>query len=220
MKRLLDILVSLIAITLLSPVLIVIMIVLRVTGEGEVFFFQERMGYRNRPFHITKFATMLKSAAVTKRGDFTVKNDPRVLPFGRFLRKSKINELLQFWDVFRGKMSLVGPRPQILRIHALYPERFSTVLERVRPGITGVGSIVFRDEERILTEAADRDHCYTHEIIPYKADLECWYADNQSMMLDIALLCLTAWYILVPDSRAIFRIIPEDLHKAVHSFGR
>lgn len=219
-KRGIDIIVSLAMLAVLSPFLIAIIIILRFTGEGEVFFLQQRMGYGNRPFHITKFVTMLKSAAVMKQGDFTLQNDPRVLPIGRFLRRSKVNELLQFWDVLRGKMSLVGPRPQVLRIHALYPARFNTVLELVRPGITGIGSIIFRDEEGILTRARDREHCYTQEIIPYKADLELWYVGNRSIALDMQLMLLTVWHIIVPDSRLIFGILPPELHRDVQSFGK
>lgn len=219
MKRLSDILLSSIGLILLSPILIVIIAILGFTGEGEIFFLQQRIGYRCRPFHITKFATMLKSAAHMKQGDFTIQNDPRVLPIGRFLRKSKINELLQLWDVVRGEMSLVGPRPQMLRVHALYPEGYASVLQRVRPGITGVGSIVFRDEERILTRAPDREYCYARRIVPYKAELEQWYADNRSMALDLALIAITIWCVIIPDSDIIFKLLPERLRRDVHAFS-
>lgn len=218
LKRSFDIAASLIGLTLLAPVLLPVMLLLRLTGEGEVFFFQQRMGYRNRPFLITKFATMLKSAAVMKQGDYTVENDPRVLPVGKFLRKSKVNELLQLWDVLRGQMSLVGPRPQVLRIHALYPPEFAPVLERFRPGITGLGSLVFRDEERILTRAADRDYCYTRQIIPHKVKLELWYADHQSVGLDMLIIFLTVWYVIRPNGTALRRILPADLWRDASHF--
>jgi lipopolysaccharide/colanic/teichoic acid biosynthesis glycosyltransferase len=156
LKRLLDMIVSASALLLLSPILLIICLILRFSGEGEVFFGQERIGYKGKPFRITKFATMVKSAAVIAQGDYTVQNDPRVLPVGRFLRKSKINELMQLWDVLRGEMSLVGPRPQIPTTQAYYPPFYQDVLVHVRPGITGVGSLAFRDEEAILTPLQSR----------------------------------------------------------------
>ena len=217
-KRLFDIISSAIGLLILSPILIVCMIILRFSGEGEVFFLQKRLGYKNEHFHITKFATMLKSAAVMKDGDYTVQNDPRVLPVGKFLRKSKINELMQLWDVFRGKMSLVGPRPQIQRVMDMYPPEFDVVLEKVRPGITGVGSIVFRDEERLLTEAIDRDRCFKTEIVPYKAQLEMWYAENASLWLDLKLIFITAWAIINPNSQGVMPLLPPELRKDVNTF--
>lgn len=217
-KRLFDMVSSACGLIILSPVLIVCMIILKFSGEGEIFFLQERMGYKNEPFNITKFATMLKSAAVMKDGDYTVQNDPRVLPVGKFLRKSKLNELMQLWDVFRGKMSLVGPRPQILRVHNMYPPEFDAVLDKVRPGVTGVGSIVFRDEERLLTEAVDRDHCFKTEIVPYKAELEMWYAEHASLWLDIKLIFLTAWAIINPNSQGVMGMLPPELRRDVNTF--
>jgi lipopolysaccharide/colanic/teichoic acid biosynthesis glycosyltransferase len=218
MKRALDILLSGLGLFVLSPLLLLVMAILRLTGEGEVFFLQERMGYGNKPFKITKFATMLKSAGRMGSGDYTVENDPRVLPVGRVLRKTKINELPQLWDVFRGKMSLVGPRPQMLRIHALYGPEFDTVLARVRPGITGIGSIVFRDEERILTHAADRDYCYKHQIVPYKAELERWYAEHRTFWLDLWLMFLTIWHVARPQSRLAHKLLPVDLIRSPAAF--
>ncbi|ARR54162.1 lipid carrier--UDP-N-acetylgalactosaminyltransferase [Rhizorhabdus wittichii DC-6] len=218
LKRLLDMIVSASALLLLSPILLIICLILRFSGEGEVFFGQERIGYKGKPFRITKFATMVKSAAVIAQGDYTVQNDPRVLPVGRFLRKSKINELMQLWDVLRGEMSLVGPRPQIPTTQAYYPPFYQDVLVHVRPGITGVGSLAFRDEEAILTRAVDRDYCYMRQIIPYKAELENWYAANRSLLIDVALIGLTAWYVVSPRSTALLRLLPGSLHRDISSF--
>lgn len=217
-KRLFDMVSSACGLIILAPILIMCMIILRFSGEGEIFFLQKRMGYKNKPFNITKFATMLKSAAVMKDGDYTVQNDPRVLPIGKFLRKSKLNELMQLWDVFRGKMSLVGPRPQILRVHDMYPPEYDVVLEKVRPGVTGVGSIVFRDEERLLTEAVDRDRCFKTEIVPYKAKLEIWYAENASFWIDIKLIFLTAWAIINPKGQGVMGLLPPELRRDVNLF--
>lgn len=217
-KRLFDIIVSGMGLFILSPLFVFIILILRFSGEGEVFFFQERMGYKNRPFDITKFATMLKTAAIIQRGDFTIQNDPRVLPIGRILRKFKINELIQLWDVFRGKMSLVGPRPQIISVHNLYPSEYAVVLDNVKPGVTGIGSLVFRDEERVLTNAKDRDFCYYNQIIPYKSKLELWYASNRSFAIDIKIILLTAWCVFFPESKIIWKIIPQNLHKDIYKF--
>lgn len=218
-KRAMDLTFSALMLIALSPVLIITMILLRFTGEGEIFFLQERIGYRGKKFNITKFATMLKSAAFMKAGDYTIQNDPRVLRVGRILRKYKLNELLQLWDVLRGEMSFVGPRPQIPRIYNNYPPSYKSVIDRVRPGITGVGSLVFRDEERILSESNDRDFCYKKLIIPYKSELEQWYADNNNVILDISLILLTIWYVIFPRSKALWKIVPKNLYRDVSKFS-
>lgn len=134
------------------------------------------------------------------------------------MRKTKLNELPQLWDVFRGRMSLVGPRPQMLRINALYPPSYSDVLNRVRPGITGIGSIVFRDEEKILTHAVDRDYCYTKQIVPFKAELEEWYSENRSVWLDLKIIFLTLWYVVHPRSTLIDGILPPHLVRPAQLF--
>jgi len=218
-KRLFDIIASALGLIFLSPILLITMVVLRFSGEGEIFFFQKRMGFKNKPFHITKFATMLKSAANMKAGDYTTRGDPRILPVGKFLRKTKINEIIQLWDVLRGQMSLVGPRPQVVRVHEQhYPEDYHRVFQNFRPGITGIGSIVYRDEESILTDAVDKEKCYTEEIIPHKALLEMWYTDNASIILDIKLIFLTLWYVVQPQSNLVNKIIPESLQKDITQF--
>lgn len=218
LKRLFDILVSAVALAIFGLPLAIVCALLRVTGEGQVFFHQKRMGYKNEPFYMTKFATMLKSAATMGSGDYTTENDPRVLPVGRILRKAKINELPQLWDVLRGKMSIVGPRPQLLHTHALYPQSYYRVFDNVRPGITGLGSLVFRDEEKILTDAVDRDYCYKHQIVPYKAELEQWYVDNQTFLLDLRIIFHTIWHVVNPDSLLATKIVPPRLIRSLDTF--
>lgn len=218
MKRAFDVLFSLLILVAVSPLLFGIMLVLKFSGEGEVFFRQVRVGYKNKPFEITKFATMLKIAANTQRGDFTVQNDPRVLPIGRILRKFKINEVLQFWDVLRGQMSVVGPRPQIARVHELYPPEYAMVLNVVKPGITGIGSLVFRDEEEIITNAINRDFCFYNQILPYKCQLEVWYANNRSLCLDLKIVIITAWCIFFPKSEKIWHLIPTQMRLDINKF--
>lgn len=215
-KRLFDVIFSGIGLILLAPILIPIIIILRFTGEGEVFFLQERIGKNNTPFFITKFATMLKDSP--NLGEYTVHNDPRVLPIGKFLRKSKINELPQLWDIFRGEMSFVGPRPQMTKIHTSYPDDFDIVLKKLKPGVTGIGSIIFRDEETILTNAIDKDYCYKQQIIPYKTDLELWYLENQSFSLDIILIFMTVSVIIFPKSKLLETLYPTIPSKNLDDF--
>ena len=150
MKRLLDIFFSGIAILVLSPILALIACVLRITGEGEVFYKQTRVGKNGNTFGLIKFATMLKNSSNIGSGEITIKNDPRVLPLGKFLRKSKINELPQLWNIFIGDMSIVGPRPMVPNTFTKSPTEAQKVLNTVQPGLTGIGSIICRDEERLL----------------------------------------------------------------------
>ncbi|MEZ4892332.1 MAG: sugar transferase [Saprospiraceae bacterium] len=151
MKRLIDIIVAIIALLILMPVFIPIMILLRFSAEGEVFYGQERIGYKNRKFRIWKFATMLKNSPNMGTGSLTVRNDPRVTTIGRFLRRSKLNELPQLINLLTGDMTLVGPRPQMKVDFEAYSAEVQAHIYDARPGITGIGSIVFRDEEKLLS---------------------------------------------------------------------
>jgi len=218
-KRIFDIIFSAIALLILIPLFIPIMIILKFSGEGEIFYRQKRIGIGCKPFYITKFATMLKDSPNIGTGEITLKNDPRVLPIGAFLRKTKINELPQFWDVFIGTMSFVGPRPQTPKTVDMFPEKYKDVLKQIKPGITGVGSIIFRDEETILSSAKDYDACFRNEVIPYKADLEVWYNENRTFLMDIILCFITAWVILKPKSQTLFKIYPSIPKQNTEFFG-
>ena len=205
LKRTFDILTSGIAILILSPFLIPIIIGLKLTGEGYVFYKQERVGYKNRPFLIWKFATMLKNSSKMPGGIMTTKKDPRITPMGGFLRKSKINELPQLFNIFFGQMSVVGPRPVMKISFEAYPSKIQEVIYNVKPGLTGIGSIIFRDEEELITEVknngGDLWDFYKGKIYPYKGELEMWYQDHNSFFLDLQLIFLTAWVIMIPDSK-------------------
>jgi lipopolysaccharide/colanic/teichoic acid biosynthesis glycosyltransferase len=204
LKRTFDILSSGIAILILSPFLIPIIIGLKLTGEGYVFYKQERVGYKNKPFLILKFATMLKNSSKMPGGIMTTKKDPRITPMGGFLRKSKINELPQLFNIFFGQMSVVGPRPVMKVSFEAYPKEIQKVIYNVKPGLTGIGSIIFRDEEKLITDVknngGDLWEFYKGKIYPFKGRLEIWYQNNKSFSLDIKLIFLTAWVILVPTS--------------------
>lgn len=208
MKRLLDILLSSVGLLLLLPFGLIIAVILKFTGEGEIFFRQPRVGRDGQMFDLLKFATMLKDSPNIGTGVLTVKNDPRILPFGRFLRKTKLNEVPQLWNVLKGDMSIVGPRPQAQRHFNSFPEHVKKEIVKVNPGLSGIGSIVFRDEENIMDKSPKpHDACYEEDIAPYKGELELWYIKNQSFWLDMKLIFLTAWKVLFPQSNLHNRVL-------------
>ena len=201
-KRLLDILISLFALTLLLPLFIPIIIILRLTAEGEVFYFQERIGLKNSRFQIWKFATMLKNSMNMGTGSITLQNDFRVTPVGKFLRKTKINELPQIINILKGDISIVGPRPLVIKTFTAYSDEIQSKIYNVKPGLTGIGSIVFRDEESLISSVKDEDphDFYKRVIAPYKGELEMWYQEHRSFLLDLKLIFMTAWVIIFSSS--------------------
>lgn len=208
-KRFFDILFSLIALLMLLPLFIPIILLLLVTGEHEVFYRQDRVGYKNRIFGIWKFATMLKNSPNMGSRDLTMRNDPRVTPIGRFLRKSKINELPQLLNIVLGDMSFVGPRPLMKSGFDRYSEEMKASVYNVKPGLTGIGSIVFRDEELIITQSKlSPDETYRHIILPHKGALEIWYQRHRSFYTDLMLLFLTGWYVIFPQSGLVYKVFP------------
>tara|TARA_Y200000002_G_scaffold366537_1_gene357584 strand:- start:891 stop:1556 length:666 start_codon:yes stop_codon:yes gene_type:complete len=202
-KRLLDVFVSLITLIILLPVFLPIIIILRFSAEGEVFYFQERIGFKNSKFKIWKFATMLKNSMNIGSGSITLRNDPRVTKIGSFLRKTKINELPQIINILKSDISLVGPRPLVAKTFEAYSKEIQSKIYNVKPGLTGIGSIIFRDEESIISAIKNEDphEFYKRVIAPYKGELEIWYQKNCSFFLDLKLIFLTAWVILSPNSK-------------------
>jgi len=209
-KRFFDIVVSLTLLVILSPLLIPIIILLRFSGEGYVFYYQKRIGYKNTYFNIIKFATMLKNSPNMGTGSITLRNDPRLLPMGKFLRKSKINELPQILNVLKGDMSLVGPRPLVDKTFTAYPETLRYKVYDSIPGITGIGSVVFRDEEALISAASMPPHqFYEQYVAPYKGSLEIWYNQHKSFLVDTKILFLTVWAVLFPSSKLVNSFFPE-----------
>ena len=213
-KRLLDIIISLLALIILSPLLLPIIIILRFSAEGYVFYFQDRIGRDRVNFKIIKFATMLKDSPNLASGSITLTGDWRVTKPGKFLRKTKINELPQIINILKGDISLVGPRPLVTKTFTAYNKEVQSKIYNVKPGLTGIGSIIFRDEESIISAIKDED---THEfykriIAPYKGELEMLYQSNCSFLLDLQLIFMTAWVILVPTSK-LYEKWFKDLHK-------
>ncbi len=206
LKRVADFVVALAALVILALPLAIIIVALRFTGEGEVFYRQTRIGYHNSTFGIWKFATMLKDSPNLGTGSLTVRGDPRVTRVGRFLRATKINELPQLVNVLKGEMSFVGPRPQMLVDFDLYPEPVRNSLYLLPRGVTGIGSIVFRDEERLLSQpGVDPREFYVQKIAPYKGSLELWYVEHRSLITDLRLVLLTVWVVLRPESDVVYR---------------
>ncbi|HHH53092.1 MAG TPA: sugar transferase [Bacteroidetes bacterium] len=209
-KRLSDILVASIALLVLSPLFIVVIIVLKLTGEGEIFYFQERIGLNQKKFKIWKFATMLKNSMDIGAGSITLRNDFRVTKVGHYLRISKINELPQIINVLIGDISIVGPRPLVDKTFNDYSEHVRNVIYTSKPGITGIGSIVFRDEEKLISSSDMNPHDFYHfHIAPYKGKLELWYLDNKSTFTDFKLIFLTAWVIIFPKSKLPFKVFKD-----------
>ncbi len=219
MQRIFDIIFSGIALVILSPLLLPLMFILRVTGEGEIFFPQSRVGSGGKRFKLYKFATMLKDSPNMGTGTITIKNDPRVLPIGRFLRKTKINELPQLINIFIGDMSIIGPRPQTQRCFDAFPLSSQNEIIKVRPGLSGIGSIIFRDEEDMIYANDDPDKFYDEIIMPYKGSLEDWYVSHQNITSYLSLIGLTIWVMLGFSSGLAWKLFndlpppPQELNK-------
>ena len=204
MPRIIDVLLSILALLVLFPLFLPIVIILLLTGEHKVFYLQNRVGYKNKNFKIIKFATMLSNSVNMGSGSLTLKNDPRVLPFGSFLRKTKINELPQILNIIIGDLSIVGPRPQMQVDFEKYSDDIQRKIYNVKPGLTGIGSIIFRDEESLISLASENENphdFYERVIAPYKGELEMWYHSHRSVFLDSQLIFLTAWAVVYPETR-------------------
>ena len=201
MTRILDIIFSAIAIAILLPILLPIMILLKLTGEHYIFYMQPRVGRHGKQFPLLKFATMLKDSPNLPGGLYTSENDPRMLPMGKFLRKTKINELPQLLNILAGDMSIIGYRPTVKEHFSHYPKEARQKLSKSRPGLSGIGSIVFRNEEEILQQVEDKDAFHRDVITPYKAELECWYVKHRNIFMYFKMIELTVDAVLHPESR-------------------
>jgi lipopolysaccharide/colanic/teichoic acid biosynthesis glycosyltransferase len=207
LKRLLDLFIAGITFVIFLPLFIPIVIGQKLTGEGYVFYFQKRIGYKNTYFYIWKFATMLKDSPNMGTGSITLRNDPRVTPMGKFLRPTKLNEFPQVINVLKGDLSIVGPRPLVDRTFNAYSKEVQELIYNVKPGITGIGSIVFRDEESLISNSNENPHIFYKRVIaPYKGTLELWYQKNASMYTDIMIIFLTAWAIIFKSSQLHYKI--------------
>ena len=174
----------------MASLLILIALVVKLDSPGPVFFRQERVGRFGVPFRIHKFRTMRHDPA--GRGlQITVGADRRITRVGQLLRASKLDELPQLIDVWQGTMSLVGPRPEVPRYVAHYPAALRDKVLSVRPGITDIASIEYRDESAVLARAVDPERAYIDEVLPHKLALAASYVDQASVWLDIRLILRT-----------------------------
>ncbi len=217
MIRFFDIFFSLTALILLSPLFLLVILVLKFSGEREVFFLQERVGRNKEIFKLFKFATMLKNSPTTGTGTVTMKNDPRVLPVGIFLRKTKINELPQLINILIGDLSIIGPRPQTLSCFEAFTSEAQDIIAQIKPGLSGIGPIIFRSEEDILEGHIGTLEFYNNIIGPYKGKVESWYLDKQNLVIYFSLIFITAWVVIFPSSSLAWKVFkdlpipPEEL---------
>lgn len=189
-KRLIDMLLAAVGLLLLSPLLLAIAVWIRLDSPGPVFFRQERVGLRGRPFRIHKFRTMHHGA--DRAGpQITVGDDRRITRAGAWLRSTKLDELPQLIDVLQGTMSLVGPRPEVPRYVAHYPQAVRDKVLSVRPGITDIASIEYRRESELLARAADPERTYVEQVLPHKLRFAEQYVDSASLWLDLRLMWRT-----------------------------
>lgn len=202
MIRFFDILFSGIAIIVLFPFMFPIIIGLKLTGEHYIFYCQERIGKNGKPFKVLKFATMLKDSPNLAGGLITMENDPRILPMGKFLRKTKINELPQLINIFIGDMSVIGYRPFAKKHYDLYSDEVKLQINKIVPGLSGIGSVVFRDEEDILHTVENPNNFHDNIITPYKGQLECWYVEHRSISNYFKLIFATILVVLNPKNNS------------------
>lgn len=202
LQRFFDIVFSAVAIVFLSPILIVVSVILKVTGN-DVFYRQQRVGLGAKYFDVCKFTTMIENSENMGSGTITLKNDSRVLPIGKFLRKSKLNELPQLFNILKGNMSIIGPRPQDKEGFYAFRKEEQEVIIKVQPGLSGIGSIFFRDEEEIMERANvdDKNQFYIEIISPYKGEIEAWYVKNKSIYLYFSLIIMTLYVVLFPKNK-------------------
>ena len=212
MQRFFDIIFSLLAIAILFPILLICIVFLKLTGEGEVFYKQLKVRQKQKLFKLIKFATMKKNSEKMGAGTLTLKNDSRVLPFGKFLRKTKINELPQLFNIFLGSMSFVGPRPLAEKQFNHYNESQREKIASIKPGLTGFGSIYFRDEEQILHESSEHnaDEIYKKKIAPIKAKLEQKYIEQKNIKTYFIVLFLTFVVVVFPKSNLHIKVLNID----------
>ena len=193
-----DKLLALTALIVLSPIFICVAIILTVTGEGLILFRQVRIGKDRKKIKILKFVTMLKNSSTMGSYELTLPEDNRVLPVGKFLRRTKINELPQIFNVLIGDMSMIGPRPQTTYFSNCFNTEDSEVIYSVQPGLSGIASLIFRDEEDLFRKVDNPKYWDEKIIMPYKGRLECWYVENYSFKNYLIILLLTVIEVIAP----------------------
>lgn len=194
MKRVVDFVLSAFGLVVLSPLFLIIAVIVRLTSPGPAFFQQLRVGRNGRSFNMLKFRTMIVLQDAEK-GSFEAGSSAHVTRIGRVLRQTKLDELPQLWNVLKGDMALVGPRPEVRKWVDAYPDHWDRILT-VRPGITDPGAIEFRNEEDILTMQAEPETYYRNVILPRKLDLYEKYVQTRSFCGDLRILLRTVWAVI------------------------
>ena len=208
-KRVYDIFGALLLLLILSPLIFLTAFLLLLLNRN-IIYAKPRIGFQLKSFTILKFVTMIPNSHNMTYGTMTIGNDPRITPIGRILRKLKIDELPQLWNVLKGDMSFTGPRPLDKSEFDCYSDEVKNKIYSVKPGITGIGSIVFRNEDKILSDpTVSPISLYKQKIAPHKGELELWYLENQSFYVDFMILLLTGLAIFVPNNQLIYRVFPS-----------
>jgi lipopolysaccharide/colanic/teichoic acid biosynthesis glycosyltransferase len=190
-KRIFDFIASLIGLILLSPFLVIIGVLVKISDKGPVFYRSKRVGQNFKPFYLLKFRTMVVNAeelgpSITKGGD------QRITKIGKFLRKTKLDELPQLWNVIKGELSLVGPRPEVEKYISFYKDDYKEIL-KIRPGITDYAAIKFRNEEEILAKFEDLEKAYIENVLPEKIKLYKTYLNEIGFLTDLKIIFKTLW---------------------------
>jgi len=187
-KRIFDVFLALFLLVLLAPIMAVIALAIMLDDGHPVLFAQTRIGRYGKPFRILKFRSMRNRA---DGASLTIGNDPRITRVGAFIRRFRLDELPQLFNVLRGDMSFVGPRPEVPKYVACYPSAARRRIQELRPGITDTASIRFRDEDQILAAASDPERVYVENILPEKIACFLDYVDNRSFLGDLTILWQT-----------------------------
>lgn len=205
MKRLFDIVASLVGLILFAPVMLIVAIVVKVTSPGPVLFSQKRLTKGMKEFSIYKFRSMVSNEFREKNTVQIKGSSSEITPIGKFMRKTKIDELPQFWNILKGDMSFIGPRPELPRRLKYYSDRQKEIF-LVRSGISSPASIVFSDEEYLMNQVQDPEKFYIEQIMPYKIELNLYYINHQSFFYDI-------WLIVATLLKIVNRVKNEDVVK-------
>jgi len=209
MVRFLDFFLSLLGILILSPLFIILFFLLKFTGEGEIFYMQERIGANEKKFKLIKFATMKKNSSKIGSRHITVKDDPRILSLGKILRDTKINELPQLFNVLLGDMSLVGPRPLVGSGYLKYPENIKKSIKKIKPGLSGLASLILRNEEHLLSLTSNPIDFHSNVLTPFKGETEVWFYEKKSLFNYLKILFLTIWIVFFPKSNILERVFKK-----------
>ena len=223
-KRIFDVLCSMLILTLIAVPMLLIAAGIKLTSKGPVIFRQQRYGIGGEPISVWKFRTMICTESAAKQVVQASKTDRRITPFGRFLRRTSLDELPQFFNVIAGTMSIVGPRPLTPKNFDFYDTETQSTISKLKPGLTGVGSLIFRNEQSVIENSSKSTmDCYKSDITPYKGELEKWFSQNQSLYLYFLLIFLTAWVVFFPKSGIVWNVfssLPTPPAKIKKQFKR